>query len=419
MKIMVYSHDTFGLGNIRRMLAICQYLLDSMSNLSILLVSGSPMLHRFRLPQGLDYIKLPCMGRDEVGQVSVKYLKTQTEEITKLRSDLILATTANFKPDLVLVDKKPAGIKGELSSSLKYLQKYSPQTKLILLLRDILDSPEKTVEEWNRLDNYQLIQEYYSKILVLGDPNIFDVVTEYQFPQSITQKVNFCGYIRRRSGDKSPTQVRQELQLKIPEKLVLVTAGGGQDGQRLMENHLNSLFLISSPIKFKSLILTGPEMSEQNQQKIKSISSQFFSQVIIKEFSDDINSYLNAADLVVSMGGYNTVCEILSLGKKAIIVPRIKPVKEQWIRAKRMAELGFFSMISPEQLTPKLLSDKVKEKLEESSFNQKFPTQLNLEALAEIKEIISGLMGQPQLKPFFSKVQVSQVSNLCRQLQAV
>ena len=416
MKIMVYSHDTFGLGNIRRMLAICQYLLDSMSNLSILLVSGSPVLHRFRLPQGLDYIKLPCIGRDEVGQVSVKYLKTQTEETTQLRSDLILATTANFKPDLVLVDKKPAGMKGELGSSLKYLKKYSPQTKLILLLRDILDSPEKTMEEWNRLGNYKLIQEYYNKILVLGDPNIFDVVREYQFPHSITKKVNFCGYIRRRSGDKLPSQIRQELQLKSKEKLVLVTAGGGQDGQRLMENYLSSLSLISSSIKFKSLILTGPEMLEQNQKRIKSISLQFFNQVIIKEFSQDINSYLNSADLVVSMGGYNTICEIISLNKKAIIVPRIKPVKEQWIRAERMAELGFFSMICPEQLTPKLLIKTVKEKLEEPIANDLPSARLNLEALAQIKEIISSLRTEVQLTPLFSNVEGS---NFRPQLQTV
>ncbi|MEL7224866.1 MAG: glycosyltransferase, partial [Cyanobacteria bacterium J06576_12] len=55
-RIMVYSHDAFGLGNLRRMLAICEHLLTRWPNLSILLVSGSPMIHEFRLPVGLDYI---------------------------------------------------------------------------------------------------------------------------------------------------------------------------------------------------------------------------------------------------------------------------------------------------------------------------------------------------------------------------
>lgn len=111
MKIMVYSHDAFGLGNIRRMLAICQHLLRTLPKVSILVVSGSPALHSLQLPAGLDYIKLPCVGRDESGELAVKYLDAGMDETVKLRSDLILTTTASFKPDLLLVDKNQMACK--------------------------------------------------------------------------------------------------------------------------------------------------------------------------------------------------------------------------------------------------------------------------------------------------------------------
>jgi predicted glycosyltransferase len=88
MRLMVYSHDGFGLGNIRRMLAICTHLLDSIPELSILVVSGSPMLHSFRLPKRLDYIKLPCLNRGASGEMSAKYLGTEIDETVKLRSEL-------------------------------------------------------------------------------------------------------------------------------------------------------------------------------------------------------------------------------------------------------------------------------------------------------------------------------------------
>lgn len=143
MKIMVYSHDTFGLGNINRMLAICKHLLTSIPNVSILMISGSPMLQSFRMLQGLDYIKLPCLNRDKCGELAAKYLGTGIDETVKLRADLILSTAANFKPDLLLVDKKPYGLKHELTNTLKYLQTNLSKTKVVLLLRDILDSPEK------------------------------------------------------------------------------------------------------------------------------------------------------------------------------------------------------------------------------------------------------------------------------------
>ncbi len=112
MRLLVYSHDTFGLGNIRRMLAICKYLLNTVPRLSILLVSGSPVVHSFRMPVGLDYIKLPCLGRNESGELSAKYLCSQTKEITQIRADLIRSTVVNFKPNLILVDKKPYGLQG-------------------------------------------------------------------------------------------------------------------------------------------------------------------------------------------------------------------------------------------------------------------------------------------------------------------
>ena len=124
-KIMVYSHDAYGLGNIRRMLAICKYLLKSNPNLSILLVSGSPMLHDFRLPPGLDYIKLPCLNRGW-GQMAVKYLNADLKSILKLRSEIILAAARNYQPDLVLVDKKPTGIEGELQPTIEYLKHNLP-----------------------------------------------------------------------------------------------------------------------------------------------------------------------------------------------------------------------------------------------------------------------------------------------------
>ena len=203
MRLMVYSHDTFGLGNIRRMLAICTHLLDTIPNLSILLVSGSPMLQSFRLPQGLDYIKLPCVNRGESGQLSAKYLSTDVNEILQLRADLILSAALNFKPDVVLVDKKPEGLRFELTDTLNYLKTYLPQTKIVLLLRDILDHPNQTIQEWQENRYYDAIELFYDRVLVVGMPEVFDLCQEYNFPDPVAQKVQYCGYIRKEPGLKS------------------------------------------------------------------------------------------------------------------------------------------------------------------------------------------------------------------------
>ena len=49
----------------------------------------------------------------------------------------------------------------------------------------------------------------------------------------------------------------------------------------------------------------------------------------VQDFSDDMMSLMAAADVVLAMGGYNTVCELLTLRKRALLVPRVKPGVEQ------------------------------------------------------------------------------------------
>ena len=238
-KILVYSHDTYGLGNLRRMLSICHALNQNIAELSILLISGSPMVHEFRLMDGIDYIKLPCLTRTDREDYAVKSLRTGVPETIKLRSDLILAAAANFQPDLFLVDKKPFGIKNELQTSFLHLKKSKPAMKAALILRDILDTPESTMNIWHAHHYFQVIDEFYDQVLVLGKAEIFDPRSEYQFPESVAEKVNFCGYTRREAGTKNRQEIRQKLQLEGNKKLVLVTLGGGEDAFETIEKYLD------------------------------------------------------------------------------------------------------------------------------------------------------------------------------------
>ena len=292
-----------------------------------------------------------------MGIIKAKYLNTDTESTLKLRSDIILAAAKNYQPDLVLVDKKPLGIQGELKPTINYLNGKSARTKFVLLLRDILDIPEKTIQEWDREGYTSIIESIYDRLLVVGMPEIFDMVQEYQFKSTIAAKVRYCGYIRKESELKNPRMVRQELGIKTDEKFVLVTPGGGEDGYELIHNYLTGLAQQQADIdqyKIHSLILCGAEMPAEQQQHIQQ-QAQALSGVTVLEFTEDIISYVNAADVVICMGGYNTITEVLQKGKKAIVVPRIKPGREQLIRAQRLQNAGLIKMIHPEQLTPDLL----------------------------------------------------------------
>jgi len=362
MRLMIYSHDTFGLGNIRRILALCKHVQESCPDISTLIVSGSPMLHSFRIPEEMDYIKLPCLKRSEGGDLEVRTLDMELTDAVKLRSEIVRATVENFKPDVLLVDKKPAGLAGELIAGLRHLKVYSPAARILLVLRDILDRPETTIKNWRRQAFYETIELYYDRVLIFGDPRVFDAVKEYQIPEIIQNRVSFCGYIGRTFRGRSRENLRKELNVSEHEKLVLVTTGGGEDGYHLIETYLTAVQREMQITHTRTVVITGPELGASRREKLQNLARTSHSVQII-EFTSHMMSYLAAADIVVSMAGYNTVCELLSLGKRAVLVPRVSPVEEQLIRAKLLADRSLFQMIHPDQLNPGLLMQAVEAQL--------------------------------------------------------
>ena len=199
------------MGNIRRMLAISRGLLEGLPQISILMLTGSPVVQSLRLESSerMDYIKLPCLTRTDRGEYAARYLDAGTDEMIRLRSDLILATARNFAPDLLIVDKKPRGVRGELGPTLDLLRTERPRTPRVLVLRDILDRPETVISNWERRGHFDSLRNDYDRVLILGQREIFDPLVEYRFPAEIGKRTRFCGYLRR-EADRQQAGVAQE-----------------------------------------------------------------------------------------------------------------------------------------------------------------------------------------------------------------
>ena len=389
-RVLVYSHDTFGLGNIRRMLAISRHLLESMSKLSILLVTGSPVIHSLRLPDELDYIKLPCLTRIGRGEYTAKYLSSSLEEVVRLRSELILSAARHFHPDLLLVDKKPLGVKRELVSTFDFLKTERPRTRTMLILRDILDRPQAIIDNWNRNGHYQAINTLYDRVLILGQREIYDPLREYDFPPETIDKVEFCGYIGKQAPADHAREVRESLGIAAGEKLILVTPGGGEDGYRVIDNYLLAIEQMANRHALRTVIVSGPEMPDDQRERLRRRAAAHPT-IAFLDFVGDLVGLMAASDAVVSMAGYNTICEILSLRKRAIVIPRVRPTEEQWIRAERMAHLGLFTVIHPDELNPSLLIREL-EKLLDSAIDDEAYSRIDLNALPAIARQVRSLL---------------------------
>ena len=391
-RILVYSHDTFGLGNIRRMLEVARHLVQASSEVSVLVITGSPMLHAFRIPDGIDYVKLPCLSRNVDGRYGARSLPLSLDETVRLRANLIRSAISDFAPDLILVDKKPFGVEDELAGALAALPAGPARPKLVLLLRDILDSAESTRRIWRKNGYFEAISAYYDKVLVVGSPEVYDLRREYDFPPFAAAKVEFCGYIAREPGRQTREAVRRHLDVATNEPLVLVTPGGGEDGFGLLSNTLQALAALPPQQRPRTHIVCGPELSDERRASVHR-AAEPLGNVSVQDFSDDMMALMGAADVVLAMGGYNTVCELLTLRKRALIVPRVRPGVEQLLRAERMAALGLLRMVHPDALSPATLGAALCSELAAWRGQRAMPALRHLDGLAGVTAALFEAIG--------------------------
>ncbi len=357
-RILLYSHDTYGLGHLRRSLSVAHQLARDIPDLHQLLVTGSMVAGAFSLPPRLDMVKLPALSKRSSGQYKARTLPLTLRQTLRWREQMLLQATLNFQPHLVLVDKVAGGVHGELLPTLRYLRTWSPETRLVLGMRDIEDSPEVTRAEWHANGTLQLLEQVYDAILLYGERRLFDPVTAYGMTPRAAQKLRECGYLRRSTRPRPPDTVRRELDIAA-RPLVVVTVGGGGDGYPILRTYLE--MVEAHRPAFHSLVVTGPLMPRGKRALLRRMAQG--QDVTLLEFTPDLPSYIQAADLVVSMAGYNTVCELLSLGKRALLIPRDRVRAEQRIRAHQMALQGLAQVLLPNELTPARLLRAIQQEL--------------------------------------------------------
>jgi predicted glycosyltransferase/nucleoside-diphosphate-sugar epimerase len=364
-RLLLYGHDTYGLGHLRRNLTLAFGLTRQFPNLSVLLLTGSPAVQHFALPPNVDYVKLPAVVKVADEEYQARTLNLQPAEIAGMRAALIREAVHGFAPDLVLVDHAPAGMKGELLPALEELRAVNPQARAALGLRDIVDEPDRVRANWVQHGIYEVLDRLYDAILVYGIPQALDVVSAYALPPAVAAKTQYCGYLprERSSADISALRARY---CPGAERLALVTAGGGGDGFGLLSAYLQGLAEDGAPRDLVSVIVTGPLMPAAQRQTLATLTERGRG-VHLLEFVDDMLGMMQAADLVVCMGGYNTLCEVLSVGARALVVPRVEPRREQLLRARAFESLGLVRSLHPDQLAPAFLIRIVAEMLHDGT----------------------------------------------------
>ena len=337
-RILIYSHDTFGLGHLRRCRAIAHALVGAEPALSVLILSGSPIIGSFDFRSRVDFVRVPGVIKLRNGEYVSLSLDLGIEETLAMRSSIIRHTADIFDPDILIVDKEPLGLRGEMLPTLNLLR--GRGTPLILGLRDVMDDPSALETEWERKHAIPALSEYYDEVWVYGLPQICDPLAGIDLPASVRHRMVYTGYLGRGVPETAGGPETAELP---PGEFLLVTTGGGGDGDGLVDWVLAAYEHDPGALP-PALVVFGPFMTPDQQASFAARAAAL-PKIRTLTFDAHLEAWMANAAGVVAMGGYNTFCEILSFDKPALIVPRTTPRLEQAIRARRAAELGLVSVL--------------------------------------------------------------------------
>lgn len=344
LRVVLYSHDSQGLGHTRRNLALAHALTSRFrragQKVSGVLVTGIASATKFEMPEGWDWVVVPGIVKGADGY-RARNLALKQEKMTKFRSSLVSAVLSDFRPHLVVVDRHPFGVDQELAAGLERLRRKRPSCRVVLGLREILDQPAAARREWDALDLEQ-VRRCFDEVWVYGDPMVHDPVRTGEIPAALAPLVRHTGYlsrgrpVRRRTGSAD-----------VP--FVVTMAGGGSDGLDVTLTAARA----DVPAGLEHLIITGPQMPKNDRARVEAAAGP--GTHVVGSVRDAL-AEIQSATAVVAMGGYNTVCEIMSTTTPALIVPRVQPRREQLIRARGLAHHQLLDFCHPDEFTSSTLS---------------------------------------------------------------
>ncbi|MFQ5591563.1 MAG: glycosyltransferase family protein, partial [Phycisphaerae bacterium] len=329
-RVLAYCHDGVGLGHLRRTLNICEHLGAAYRRMTFLVATGNPYVSLFGQIKHADYLKLPSIRKVDNDVYVPKFLQLASERVLRHRESLLLETARCFDPHIVLVDKAPLGVCGELVSTLKWIRRRRPTARIVFGMRDIEDEPEATVRQWSKLGVQQMLEEYFDEVWVYGMRNVFDVAREYRLSANIQAKLRFLGYVTRGlcdhrcelgfETDRALQHAREHQSANGQRRrCVLVTVGGGTDGTELLNTYLGEAAVRATAAGASTVIVSGPDFPRDDASVLRGVAAAIPNVEWI-EFARCMRCLIRQADLVVCMGGYNTLCEVAHLGKNALVV---------------------------------------------------------------------------------------------------
>lgn len=364
MKLFYYCQHVLGIGHFHRSMALCRQLAKKFE--VTLILGGPPVAADL---SGMQVIQLPGLQMDNTFSRLTPCDETlNLEAVKKTRSQMLCNIYRTIQPDILITELYPFGRKAfrfELDPLLDEIQKDEKNScKCFSSVRDILVEKTEGKEKFE-MRVVKTLNRYFDGVLIHGDPEIVLLARTFGRFSQITIPCYYTGYIVPQSNtieDKDLIEPRDLLHLPRQRKLIVASIGGGNVGGKLLESSARAVTLLKSKEHDIHLqIFTGPYCSTET---INSLNHFACSYITVDRFTDNFIEWLKAADLSISMGGYNTSMNLAQSGIPALVLP-FGQNQEQRMRAELLEPHCGISILSENDCSPPLLAERILGKLKQ------------------------------------------------------
>jgi predicted glycosyltransferase len=346
MKIVVYCQHVLGIGHLFRTIEICKPLTGH----DVILVTGGPRVAK-SLPKHVREFRLPQLQMDaEFKGLFSTDPHVTLERLKEKRQARLLSFFKQEAPDVFIVELYPFGRKAfrfELDPVLDAIRAGRlPGCRVISSVRDIL--VEKEDQEKHELRAVNTLNRYFDAVLVHADPNLIELGKTFFHLDEINIPVIYTGYIAPKPDAKARHALRERLGISHHDIFMIASAGGGSVGKPLLEAVIEAFKQLQFENAKHLSVFSGPFLDDRSYHQLERSAADG---ITIEKFTPDFMSYLAAADLSVSMGGYNTSMNILAANVPALIWP-FPENQEQRLRAESLADKAAVRVLEDQDLGP-------------------------------------------------------------------
>ena len=356
---MFYCQHVLGIGHLVRSSEIVRAL---QQDFDVLFVSGGAPVRGFPFPDRARVEALPPLETDEEFSGLRATGNASLEQVKEIRKELLLRLLDDHRPDVLVVELFPFGRKGFSFELLPLLERARAQgTKIVSSVRDLLvrKQDQAAREEWS----LKIFDRFFDLLLVHSDPHLVSFDESFDNLARLEGRLRYTGYVSERGG--SPNGERDSSaagDTKAPHILVSVGGGRCEAGYKLIKTALESAKLERCAL-WKFEVLSGPLVPDDVYAAMQS-QAEGCPNATLNRYAPDLRRRLGAADLSLSMAGYNTLMNILSTGARALVCPFTgNEDKEQEYRARKLEARGLLGVVEASALEAESLADAMQAQL--------------------------------------------------------